>query len=777
MARFTVDAHLFRELGELLVGRDSTALIELIKNSYDADATEVIVHGENLDDQQRGRIMILDNGTGMTRDQFVSGFLRVASRLKDQGPRRSTVFGRRYTGVKGIGRLAAHKLARRLDVASIHRGEDGNGAVKELLAVLDWDAIEAYETLDEMPDDVVTLRENRVGASTSRPGTVLTLSNLRRPWTPAERAKFFAEVQAFQTPDFIHQPLPTTLMPETVLFRRPIVRDIGGDQAGQGDGGFEVLLEGEFESGDDYWDIIAQAAAWVVEIRAEASDGQVRFAIAPTRRTREKNPDANEYTTTIAHPDSECGLSFDARILVREGPFKGKGARHRQTWAAKASGIRVYLEGFRILPYGDDDWLSIDADYTTRARQLEMLKDWPVAEEFEDADHDEGLTRLTHNNYFGGVFLTQERAPTLRVLVNREGFVPEAAFYTLVSLVRTGVDLCTRVRAASNLKLRVRRREERRKPRREKWDRDGADTSHAAGAAGEERRSLPALIATAGTSIAEARLLVGRGDTDAAQPKMRDAVQAMEEARYRADRVISEGALFQVLASVGTQMAAFAHEMNALLGAAQTLRDGLKAILGDRSLSPAQRRRVRLTWAAAVDLSQWIERHASYLVDVVSPDARRRRSRQSIADRFDAAVRLVKHSAERRRIKIDNRIPTGLSTLPMFPAELTTVFANLLTNAVKSAEEGGRVVASAASDVGLLSVRVQNTGVAVALDEAERWFEPFESTTQEVDPVLGQGMGLGLTITRRILDYYGISVGFVEPDPLYSTAIEMAFPK
>ena len=125
MPRFTVDTHLFRELGELLVGRDSTALIELIKNSYDADATEVIVHGENLDDQQRGRIVVLDNGTGMTRDRFVSGFLRVASRLKDQGTRRSTVFGRRYTGVKGIGRLAAHKLARRVEVSSVCRGEDG----------------------------------------------------------------------------------------------------------------------------------------------------------------------------------------------------------------------------------------------------------------------------------------------------------------------------------------------------------------------------------------------------------------------------------------------------------------------------------------------------------------------------------------------------------------------------------------------------------------------------------------------------------------------------
>ena len=91
--------------------------------------------------------------------------------------------------------------------------------------------------------------------------------------------------------------------------------------------------------------------------------------------------------------------------------------------------------------------------------------------------------------------------------------------------------------------------------------------------------------------------------------------------------MISEGALFRVLASVGTQMAAFAHDMNALLGAAQTLREGLKEVLGDRAISATQRHRVRLAWAAAVDLTQWIERHASYLVEVTTPDARRRRSR------------------------------------------------------------------------------------------------------------------------------------------------------
>ena len=163
-------------------------------------------------------------------------------------------------------------------------------------------------------------------------------------------------------------------------------------------------------------------------------------------------------------------------------------------------------------------------------------------------------------------------------------------------------------------------------------------------------------------------------------------------------------------------------------------------------------------------------------MDVVTPDARRRRSRQRVGDRFDTAVRLVDHSAQRRRIRIENRIPAGLKTLPMFPAELTTVFANLLTNAVKGAGEDGRIEASAANDDGVMRVRVQNTGAAVDLGESERWFEPFQSTTDEIVPVLGQGMGLGLTITRRVLDYYGIEIAFVEPDPPYATSIEMVFP-
>ena len=224
-------------------------------------------------------------------------------------------------------------------------------------------------------------------------------------------------------------------------------------------------------------------------------------------------------------------------------------------------------------------------------------------------------------------------------------------------------------------------------------------------------------------------------------------------------------------------MAAFIHEINALLGTAQTVEYALERTLGADDLMREQRQRLREALAAAIDLRRGLERHASYLTDVVTPDARRRRSRQRFSDRFDAAVGLVRHQAERRRIAIENLIPATAKSPPMFPAELTTVFANLLTNAVKAAGIDGRVCASLAADGDQTRVRIQNTGVVVNLDQAERWFKPFESTTWEVDAALGQGMGLGLPITRSVLENYGATIGFVVPDSAFSTAVEVTFPQ
>ncbi len=84
---FTVDSALLRELGERLVGKPHIALAELVKNGYDADATEVQI--ELRRDQDR--IVVTDNGHGMTFDQFRDYWMRLGTPHKDlyNGPHNS----------------------------------------------------------------------------------------------------------------------------------------------------------------------------------------------------------------------------------------------------------------------------------------------------------------------------------------------------------------------------------------------------------------------------------------------------------------------------------------------------------------------------------------------------------------------------------------------------------------------------------------------------------------------------------------------------------------
>jgi signal transduction histidine kinase len=240
--------------------------------------------------------------------------------------------------------------------------------------------------------------------------------------------------------------------------------------------------------------------------------------------------------------------------------------------------------------------------------------------------------------------------------------------------------------------------------------------------------------------------------------------------------VIPANSMVLVLASVGTQLAAFTHEVNRLLGLASDL-ESCAGRLRDQELPSKLKNHAHKVIAAASDLRRTLERQAAYLVDIVTPDSRRRRSRLKVADTLNATWKLVATSAEQRGIGLKNEVEHEARTPPMFRAELMAVFSNLLTNAVKAAGRDGTIRAvSSSGDDGTLRIRLENTGVAVDPAEGERWFKPFESTTVEVDPVLGQGMGLGLSITRDLLFELGATVEFVRPHRGYATALELVFP-
>ena len=680
MTGFTVDTHVFRELGELLVGRDSTALIELIKNSYDADATDVVVYGTQLDDSDSGVIVVADDGIGMDAQTFENGFLRIAARTKDVGARRSERFKRRYTGAKGIGRLAAHKLARLLEVESL------SGSEKKLTGItarIDWDQIEQQETLDQIAaTNAVTVAVLNLGKDAKR-GTRITLRRLRKKWTKTEHARFLEEIQTFRPPEPLTRPLPAGVVRRSLLFDKPKVRDA------QTDVDFQVRLEGELAPPEDYWIAAVTAAHWVLEIDGLSKRGIVRFCICPTQRGIEelgKQFGARHYE--MPHPVGEGGPKFQARILLRTGSAGGRDVR---AWSGRSSGVRVYMEGFRVLPYGElnNDWLGLDRD--TTERKTESLSDaivktlLPSLEALPDEDRP-GLLHLPNKHYFGAIFLTQRNSPALRMLVNREGFIPDGQYDQVVELVRNGIDLMTRVRAIATAPERQERREQR-----------AQAPSGATARAGTDQPSFVSVLADAEQHASDARRFTSAGNTKAAARHIDQAIEQIKNVSRASNELADQAAMLRVLASVGTQLSSFVHELNGLLGMAESIEIALRRLI-DQGADLSRSTRAQLTSIAksVSDLRRHVERQASYLVDVVGVDARRRRSRQNLHGRFDAAVRLVQTAADLRAIRIVNNIPEDVKSPPMFAAELTTVFANLLTNAIKAAGKQGRVKANAA---------------------------------------------------------------------------------
>ncbi|MDP9120082.1 MAG: ATP-binding protein [Acidobacteriota bacterium] len=761
MSRFTVDTHLFRELGELLVGRDSTALVELVKNAYDADATRVTIHAEGLDDPTSGFIQVRDNGLGMTGKQFEEGFLRIASRIKEDGPRVSPRLGRRYTGAKGIGRLAAHKLAKILEVQSVALDPRTLRPQEAFNATIDWRLVEQATTLDEVATDAVKVTPFKPSA-TAGGGTVLILRQLRRGWTEQERRQFVSEAQSTKPPDFLISRTAGRLLEETLLF------DEIHSYSTASFADWKIELTGELDVGDEYLEIVADAASWVLEV--DASDAFPRFGIAPTRRYADHHPDAKATVRALPQASPEGYPRFQARVLIREGDWDVAGTAVKQ-WRRSASGVRVYLEGFRVLPYAEpgNDWLELDRSYAARERKDPLTQG--LFDDIEKLDKDWMLGVLPSKSYFGGAFLTLTSAPGLQVLVNREGFLPNAHLFHIQSILKTATAFATRVRSAAKLAPR----EQRHRSRIESAAKKHAELKRQETPAQDLERA-----AQSGTLLLrEARIALAAGNSETAKEHVAAAEKALASTPDLAREIRDQQAMVYVLASLGLQTAAFVHEIHGLLGLAQAVERSLSQLADELQFTDrSSRQKLARTTTAVEELKLALERQAAYLTDIAGVNARRRRSRQPLSERFQSAVNLVAHHAERWHIQIDNQIPDDLKSPPMFRAELTAIFSNLLTNAIKAAGDNGHISATAVrGNEGKVMVRLENTGMTVDPDAGEVWFRPFTSSTADVDPALGKGMGLGLPITRRVLEEYGAEIGFGTPQEGFAACIEILFPE
>jgi len=121
-----------RRIGDELISSETVAVIELVKNAYDADATRVLVRFQGPLEIGQGRIEVMDNGHGMSLETMQTTWMEPATLLRKR-QQRSEQYGRRVLGEKGIGRFAASRLANNLEVVTRRAGED-----REIRALFDW---------------------------------------------------------------------------------------------------------------------------------------------------------------------------------------------------------------------------------------------------------------------------------------------------------------------------------------------------------------------------------------------------------------------------------------------------------------------------------------------------------------------------------------------------------------------------------------------------------------------------------------------------------------
>ena len=176
---FKVDSALLRELGEKLVETVHLALIELVKNCYDADASEVEIIFKK-DSQGKSEIHVIDNGKGMNFHSIKNYWMRIATTnkaLHDQ----SAIYGRPLTGAKGIGRFSCRRLGGKLKLITVStKNGDSIGfqdEVEKTEVTFPWNDFKPGTEVTE-----INCPGDQYKAKNKATGTTLIISDISEEW-------------------------------------------------------------------------------------------------------------------------------------------------------------------------------------------------------------------------------------------------------------------------------------------------------------------------------------------------------------------------------------------------------------------------------------------------------------------------------------------------------------------------------------------------------------------------------------------------------------------
>jgi signal transduction histidine kinase len=710
--RFTADAALIDRLGLQLVARQETAVSELVKNAYDADATHVkLVFSSRT--TAGGRLIISDNGSGMTRQQLADGFMRLAAGGKSRSPV-SPIYNRQRAGRKGIGRFAVQRLGKRLTL--ITQTEDADTAYK---IEIDWSLFERDLDLLTIANKIEKIEKQQ------SQGTLLIIDDLREGWSDNQISRVYRYVE-----DLI-QPLEI----------------VGDNLVAESENGFSVAffrMVGPRESP------IASEQTMVTEHALAKVTASVDSNGIGSWTIQSKRLSVNESNSISPSPDKPDApyeflknIKFSAHyfIILPEYVPSLEMPRLRKL-AERCAGIRLYRNGFRVLPYGEtrNDWLGLDE--INRRRKI--------------------LAPVHNLNWFGYVEVRDIDGELFEETSSREGLKNNPAFEELTTFI-AGVAMLAASRIQEKRGKKVKASQ---KDYKKSETNLTADLTKAASDLEKEAEQMEK-----SNSLLEPK--------DSSIKRTRQLASLLRNTAEQSHELFEENGMLRVLASLGLTIGTFTHEVS--LGFV-ALESEMKSLLGSSGLDEEAKKAVH----DLKDHFKILQSYTAYFDRAISENVNRERRSIEINWAIHDFIREFALVASQdniifRDIEID---PDGLSSPPMHPSEWASILTNLFTNSRKAIRRcnnltQGLISISARRENHLVIIDFSDNGDGIPEINKERVFNAFFTTTHlapnSSDRDLA-GTGLGLKIVKDIVESAGGEIYVSSPQEGYSTSIRIELP-
>lgn len=406
---FSVSPRILSHFGEELIKNESIALLELVKNSYDACATKCVIEFKTDDDGTLVELIISDNGYGMNLEVIENAWLKIGTDYKASNIKEPNTCGRIPLGEKGIGRLGIHKLGNRISLTS------KRATSKEVSLLIDWTVLDKAQELEDFEIEVT---ENDVpSVFKNKNGTTIRVQNLKTTWDRRQIREVYRALTSLNSP-----------FGES---NESFVVEIRGDHdIFKGLPTFEEIKDSAL-----YYGRCLMQGDRIKEFNYEFKPWNTLTKIDKGRTvtTSDLQPKALEIVDdnniTINLDEHTIGpIEFDLIIFEKDAQifnYVNIEKKSITNYLNENGGIRVYRDGIRVYDYGerDNDWLGIDLKRVSRVGG-----------------------RVSNNIILGSVKINRKDSMGLREKTNREGFIENDVYNAFVTAVDYALSLIVKER-------------------------------------------------------------------------------------------------------------------------------------------------------------------------------------------------------------------------------------------------------------------------------------------------------------------------------------------